>query len=202
VLEVDGQGNISGGAQARAKITLLDVARVVLGIVLLSTVLSYYVTGTPVWGKRTRLTNPRYIAFTARRALGSGYLEFSEEELAKYNGKDRALPIYVAISGNVYDVTSNPSTYGPSGAYSFFSGRDAARAFITGCFRSDLTHDLRGLDEVEAEKSIKGWQNFFENHHKYWYVGTVRHAPLTGDPPAPCNGNQIPPGIHRQKGKH
>lgn len=36
--------------------------------------------------------------------------------------------------------------YGPGGSYSFFAGRDATRAFITGCFDTDLTPDTRGAE--------------------------------------------------------
>lgn len=194
--DVDAKVQVSDEEEDRAMPSVLDVLRVVMGLMLLSTVLSYYVTGTPLWGTKTRLTNPRYLWFTAQRSLGNGYLEFTEQELAQYNGEDPALPIYVAVGGKVYDVSSNPATYGPWGAYSFFSGRDAARAFVTGCFRQDLTHDLRGLDEETARKSVEGWQNFFDTHHKYWYVGTVKHGPLTGDPPAPCHGSQMPGGAH------
>jgi hypothetical protein len=49
-------------------------------------------------------------------------------------------------SGDVYDVSANRRTYGPGGGYGFFAGKDAARAFVTGCFKDDLTHDIRGLD--------------------------------------------------------
>lgn len=49
--------------------------------------------------------------------------------------------------------------YGPGGSYSFFAGRDATRAFITGCFDTDLTPDLRGAEEafmpVDAEGGSK-----------------------------------------------
>lgn len=38
--------------------------------------------------------------------------------------------------------------YGPSGHYHFFTGRDATRAFVTGCFQEDLTHDLTGAEEM------------------------------------------------------
>lgn len=45
-------------------------------------------------------------------------------------------------------MSANPYTYGPGGAYSFFAGRDATRAFVTGCFKEDLTSDLRGVEEM------------------------------------------------------
>jgi Cytochrome b5-like Heme/Steroid binding domain len=54
-------------------------------------------------------------------------------------------------SGDIYDVSSNRRMYGPGGAYGFFSGKDAARAFVTGCFKDDLTHDIRGLDPMQLE---------------------------------------------------
>lgn len=152
-------------------------------------------------------------------------------------------PIYVAINGSVFDVSANPSMYGPGGGYHFFAGRDAARAFVSGCFREDLTWDLRGLErmfitgdarrqdddeakEIEqlevlerdgkleeglgvhekvkkggrlrwlkrrrqkrqqeawakVEKQVKHWDNFFRNHVRYFYVGTVVHPSMNADP--------------------
>jgi hypothetical protein len=54
-------------------------------------------------------------------------------------------------SGDVYDVSANRRVYGPGGGYSFFTGKDAARAFVTGCFKEDLTHDIRGLDPQQLD---------------------------------------------------
>jgi len=82
--------------------------------------------------------------------------------LAQYDGSDPNKPIYLAIeylyfakclinSGDVYDVSANRRIYGPGGGYGFFAGRDAARAFVTGCFKEDLTHDIRGLDPRQLE---------------------------------------------------
>jgi dihydrofolate reductase len=37
------------------------------------------------------------------------------------------------------------------GSYGYFSGKDASRAYITGCFATHLTHDLRGLSDADIE---------------------------------------------------
>ena len=47
--------------------------------------------------------------------------------------------------------------------------KDAARAFVTNCFKDQATYDLRGLEEAELEQ-IKGWQRFFDNHKSYQLV--------------------------------
>lgn len=38
-----------------------------------------------------------------------------------------------------------------SKGYHQFAGRDAARAYVTGCFKEHLTHDVRGFNEEEAK---------------------------------------------------
>lgn len=58
------------------------------------------------------------------------------------------MPIYVALNGTIYDVSASPEFYGPGGSYHFFAGRDATRAFVTGCFTEDLTGDLRGVERM------------------------------------------------------
>jgi predicted heme/steroid binding protein len=81
-----------------------------------------------------------------------GPISLTEEELAKYNGVQPDLPIYIALNGSIYDVSAGQKTYGPGGSYHFFAGRDAARAFITGCFQEDLTSDLRGVEAMYIPK--------------------------------------------------
>lgn len=70
------------------------------------------------------------------------------DELALYNGTDPSLPIYLAINGTIFDVSASPAFYGPGGSYHFFAGKDGTRAFVTGCFREDLTPDMRGVEEM------------------------------------------------------
>ncbi|EGF78028.1 hypothetical protein BATDEDRAFT_13694, partial [Batrachochytrium dendrobatidis JAM81] len=109
------------------------------------------------------------------------------EMLATYDGSDPSKPIYIAISGIVYDVSEGKPYYGKGGSYSFFAGKDATRAYITGCFETDLTHDLRGLSDAQIE-SLSTWVDFYGDHKKYFKVGRVENPPI--DPaspePAPC----------------
>lgn len=169
---------------------VLDILRVFGGLLLLNALLSWHFTSTSTWGYDGKWLSPRYLSYLI---FGQTH-RFTMEELHKYNGSDASLPIYVAVNGSVYDVTASPKIYGPKGPYSFFSGNDAARAFVTGCFQKEdeFTYDLRGIDPDEAERDILSWQNFFENHKKYFFVGTVEHPPLTGEPPKPCRAAKYP----------
>ncbi|KDQ64992.1 hypothetical protein JAAARDRAFT_28655 [Jaapia argillacea MUCL 33604] len=116
---------------------------------------------------------------------------FSERLLATFDGTDPDKPIYLAIDGDVYDVSSNPRTYGPGGSYHLMAGVDAARSFGTGCFKTHRTHDLRGLTESE-EKGVNHWKNFFANHKSYIKVGKVVHPPIDPQSPIPehCDPNK------------
>jgi predicted heme/steroid binding protein len=81
-------------------------------------------------------------------SVQNGPISLTDDELSAYDGSDPLKPIYVGLDGQIYDVSKAKSTYGPGGSYSFFAGRDAARAFLTGCFKDDLTGDLRGVEEM------------------------------------------------------
>lgn len=165
-------------------ISVLDILRMVGGLLMLNAFFSWWFTSTSTWGYTGKLIDPAYIKFR----LTNNYVNLTLDELAKYDGSDPNLPIYLAINGLVYDVSRSRNVYGPKGAYHKLSGRDAARVFVTGCLMipEQYTYDLRGLDVKEVENDIRSWQNFYRNNKKYWYTGIVNHVPLTGEPPAPC----------------
>lgn len=103
--------------------------------------------------------------------------------------------------------------------YHQFAGRDAARAYVTGCFKIHLTHDIRGFGEKEMKvcsllvhpcalsiydteprrplstQDFNKWKKFYAEHKKYKKVGKVYHHAI--DPnsplPPPCDskGNAI-----------
>ncbi|CAP97195.1 Pc21g22980 [Penicillium rubens Wisconsin 54-1255] len=135
--------------------------------------------------------------------IRQGPVTLTPSQLSLYNGTDTNLPLYVAVNGTIFDVSANRMIYGPGGSYNFFAGRDATRAFVTGCFKEDLTNDLRGVEimflpveDVEdegvtsaqrkirrekelraararVEETVKRWTGFFANHAKYFEAGRV-----------------------------
>lgn len=172
------------------RFSLLDILRLIGGLLLFNAFASWWFTSSSTWGYHGKWINPRYV----KHILWEPQVNLTLAELASFNGENTNLPIYIAINGSVYDVSSAPEIYGPGGPYRFFSGRDAARAFVTGCFQNpqEFTYDLREIDPKEAARDIKSWQDYFGESEKYWYVGTVSHEPLTGSPPAPCQHMKYP----------
>ncbi|KAH6644572.1 hypothetical protein C7974DRAFT_300054 [Boeremia exigua] len=125
--------------------SLLDVLRVLGGLAILSAGLSYLSTSgeSMTWGYNAKWTRMR-----EWKNLVRGQISLTDIELLQYDGSDPQKPIYLALNGTIYDVSSSPQTYGPGGSYHFFAGRDAARAFLTGCFIEDAVPDLRGVERM------------------------------------------------------
>lgn len=94
-------------------------------------------------------------------------------ELALHDGSDPAKPIYIAIQGTVYDVSTGRQFYGPDGIYPF-AGRECARAFaLVSTDTADCVSDLSGLGPMEME-SLRDWRAKFD--FKYPVVGSVREG--------------------------
>jgi predicted heme/steroid binding protein len=140
-------------------------------------------------------------------------------QLSLYNGTDTSLPLYVVVNGTVFDVSANRMIYGPGGSYNFFAGRDATRAFVTGCFKEDLTADMRGVEmmfvpvedvdegltaaqkkirrekemreaKAKVDQAVNRWVGFFRNHKTYFEAGKVVGGEVTGDPWPLCESAQ------------
>ncbi|KAH8830547.1 hypothetical protein DL96DRAFT_1593381 [Flagelloscypha sp. PMI_526] len=138
-----------------------------------------FFVGSWTWG--TELENNKWLKvktyFPDKERL------FSEHMLAGFDGSVPGRPIYLAIDGEVYDV-SEGSAYQPGGSYAHFAGVDGARAFATGCFKEHRTHDLRGLSEKDL-KAIQHWKDFYANHKTYRKIGRVSHRPIDPSSPIP-----------------
>lgn len=88
------------------------------------------------------------------------------------------MPVYLAVRGKVFDVTSGRNFYGPGGPYENFAGRDATRGLACGSFDEDmLTKDLEGpLDDlkglgVDELQALQDWEDRFTE--KYLVVGKL-----------------------------
>ncbi|KAK3386595.1 hypothetical protein B0H63DRAFT_138244 [Podospora didyma] len=125
----------------------VDVLRVLSFLFVASCGLSYLISGgeTFFWGMSHP---PNYMQLDWWKGQWSGPLYLTPAELAAYDGSNPDKPIYLAINGTIYDVTSNRRTYGPGGSYQYFAGCDASRAYVTGCFAEDRTPDMRGVEEM------------------------------------------------------
>ncbi|CAH2061144.1 unnamed protein product [Thlaspi arvense] len=98
-------------------------------------------------------------------------MEFTAEQLSQYNGTDESKPIYVAIKGRVFDVTTGKSFYGNGGDYAMFAGKDASRALgKMSKSEEDVSPSLEGLTEKEIT-TLNDWEKKFEA--KYPVVGRV-----------------------------
>ncbi|GAB2211784.1 hypothetical protein Droror1_Dr00025119 [Drosera rotundifolia] len=98
-------------------------------------------------------------------------MELTPSQLAAYNGTTRSRPIYVAIKGRIFDVTTGSNFYGPGGPYAMFAGKDASRALAKMSKEDDdVRADIDGLSEKELEV-LADWERKFEV--KYPVVGRV-----------------------------
>ncbi|KAJ3356455.1 hypothetical protein GGF32_001480 [Allomyces javanicus] len=96
---------------------------------------------------------------------------FTPEELAQYDNSDATKPVYLAIKGVVYDLTSNRETYPKGVGYGIFAGKDASRALANSSLDEDMcVPEWEDLPEDKI-KVLDDWVKFFTN--KYPIVGTV-----------------------------
>ncbi|KAI8970117.1 cytochrome b5-like heme/steroid binding domain-containing protein [Mycotypha africana] len=92
-------------------------------------------------------------------------------ELAKHDGSDPSLPIYVAIKGDVFDVSKNTASYGPGAGYNVFAGKDSSKALGMSSLKpEDCVGDYSGLTEKQME-TLNQWHEFFSK--RYNIVGKV-----------------------------
>jgi len=123
-------------------------------------------------------------------------IALTAEELAEFDGRflpdsiERS-PLYLAIRGRIYDVSAAWSFYGPGKSYYGLVGRDATRAFCTGCLDEPcLISSMHGLTEAQRKEADR-WVELYEHHDKYRLVGIVREAAATlGEAEAPASADE------------
>ncbi|KAF8803744.1 cytochrome b5 [Phlegmacium glaucopus] len=158
---------------AEEEIGLLGILKFIVIVLVCVALAGKFFTGSYTWEHRSKWLH-------MKTYWPQNQLLFSERQLTQYNGQD-GRPLYLAIDGDVYDV-SKGAAYQPGGSYHHFVGTDAARAFGTGCFQTHRTHDTRGLTEKELS-GLAHWKKFYAEHKDYVKVGRVNHAQI--DPASP-----------------
>ncbi|KAG9317141.1 cytochrome b5 [Chiua virens] len=194
---------------AQEEVGLLGFLKFIVYFVLIVALAGKFFTGSFLWeydGKWARLktywpVSCNVLFPSLRFARNPPVAYFRNPYLATFDGMDPNKPIYIAIDGEVFDVSSNRRVYGPGGSYNSMAGIDAARSFGTGCFQTHRTHDLRGLTDAEL-KSVQHWKKFFAEHKSYFKVGKVLHAPIDPQGPIPehCNPTKEQPAHQTQTG--
>jgi len=174
------------------EIGLLELCKFLIYVLLAVMLAGKFVTGEWFWGGEADVRRTVWRLWPAEQRL------FSENLLAEFDGSDLHKPLYIAIDGEVYDVSSNRRVYGPGGSYASMAGVDAARSFGTGCFKEHRTHDLRGLSESEI-RSVEHWKQFFHDHKSYFKVGRVNLKPI--DPMSPLPPHCDPKKDAEQKAR-
>ncbi|CAK5077225.1 unnamed protein product [Meloidogyne enterolobii] len=97
--------------------------------------------------------------------------DMTVEELKGYNGVENER-IYMALNGNIYDVTRGKDFYGPQGAYGALAGHDATRALGTMNIKlvKDKYDDHTGMTADDLEEA-KEWEQRLS--FKYPLVGRL-----------------------------
>ncbi|TPX61195.1 hypothetical protein PhCBS80983_g01237 [Powellomyces hirtus] len=97
-------------------------------------------------------------------------------ELQAFSGKDGGR-VYMAVFGDVYDVSAGRSFYGPGGPYENFAGRDASRGLSKNSFDVEMLADPKGpidkLQDLDDEERQTGreWAALFAS--KYIHIGSL-----------------------------
>ncbi|KAJ3060018.1 hypothetical protein HDU99_006099 [Rhizoclosmatium hyalinum] len=96
---------------------------------------------------------------------------FTAKELAEFNGVDESKPVYLAIKGVVYDVSSARKMYSAGSGYSVFAGKDASRALGMSSLKpEDCVADYSTLNAEQME-TLDKWVAFYQK--KYDVKGTL-----------------------------
>ncbi|CAB1449617.1 unnamed protein product [Pleuronectes platessa] len=91
---------------------------------------------------------------------------FTEEELRRYDGSEEAQPVYMAVKGVVFDVTTGKEFYGKDAPYNALVGKDSTRAVAKMSLDpADLTSDTSGL----SEEQLTSLDSVFEGTYKTKY---------------------------------
>jgi membrane-associated progesterone receptor component len=99
--------------------------------------------------------------------------DFTIEQLRDFDGKGEQ-PIYIALKGDIFDVSSAKEFYGEGSGYNCFAGRDATRAMAKLSFEEiDLSNS--NVDDLGSFELgiLEDWYIKFKDYKCYPIMGRV-----------------------------
>ena len=102
--------------------------------------------------------------------------DFTHEQLREFNGTNDK-PIYIALKGEIFDVTNARDYYGEGTGYHCFAGKEASRAMAKFSFEdedmNDNVHDLTPFERDNLNDRIEQYKHY----RNYPVVGKVSKPP-------------------------
>jgi len=106
---------------------------------------------------------------------------FTDQEIAKFDGTKAGVPIYMAVKGVVFDVTSGKEFYGVGTSYHALAGKDCTQAVAKMSLDpKDLNNDvttltdrqLQSLDEIfsgtyQTKYPVVGYMEYLINQERH-----------------------------------
>ncbi|XP_064622214.1 neudesin-like [Lineus longissimus] len=105
---------------------------------------------------------------------GLAHRIFTPADIAKYDGSDPAMPIFMAVKGVVFDVSAGKNFYGAGAPYNALVGKDATRAVAKMTLdEEDLNASLEGLTPDQLDSLEEIYTGVYKE--KYPVVGYMDH---------------------------
>ena len=100
-------------------------------------------------------------------------VDMTREELSLFKGdeKDLSVPIYIAVAGDIYDVSEARRMYGPGASYHVFTGGDASYGLGTSSLDKEAA--LKSISDLSASEkdTLYEWKRVYDS--KYPLVGKL-----------------------------
>ena len=93
-------------------------------------------------------------------------------ELARMDGED-GNPMYLAISGLIFDVTPGRKMYAPNKKYNYFIGKDCTLAIGKRCTSESCLDETGRVLNDKEHLEVQKWIEFYYTHDKYQLVGRL-----------------------------
>jgi membrane-associated progesterone receptor component len=114
----------------------------------------------------------------------SNLRDFTVHQLQEFTGSSDKTPLYIALLGDVYDVSASADLYGDGMPFHCYAGRDASLAMAKdSCDEALFLENPLNQSQVEhlsdsVQTALNEWIRLFRSEYKYPIVGKVSTPPV------------------------